>query len=70
MNFLIIGGAFSIEKSTKFSFSVKKRDIIPPSTTKHNKLHLVALGEFVSEEDARFAMAKARKGRKPWLKRL
>ncbi len=74
VNFLIVGGAFSIEKNAQTLASQLREEGYNPTFhyQSHNNLHLVALGEFESEEDARLAMAKARRnGRKTsWLKRL
>lgn len=74
INFLIIGGAFSIEANAlTLAEELKSEGYIPTHHYQaHNGLHLVALGEFTHEKEARNAMAKARmKGRRAaWLKKL
>ena len=74
MNFLIIGGAFSIEENALNLAETLKREGFTPTHhyQNHNNLNLVALGEFESESSAREALKEARKkGRTAsWLKRL
>ena len=74
VNFLIIGGAFAIEENAH-SLADELRTEGYTTTLhyqNHNKLHLVAIGEFEKEDAARKSMAKARRsGRKAsWLKKL
>lgn len=74
INFLIIGGAFAVEENAHTLANELKVEGYNPTFhyQSHNKLHLVALGEFEKEDVARNAMAKARRsGRKAsWLKKL
>ena len=74
INFLIIGGAFAVEENAHTLANELKVEGYNPTFhyQRHNKLHLVALGEFEKEDVARKAMAKARSsGRKAsWLKKL
>ena len=74
INFLIIGGAFSIEENAlKLAETLKLEGFHPTHHYQsHNNLNLVALGEFETESSARKALKKARKkGRTAsWLKRL
>jgi hypothetical protein len=74
VNFLIVGGAFSVEENAINLVSTLKKEGFNATLhfQNHNKLHLVALGEFETEVEARSALGKARKaGRKTsWLKRL
>ena len=74
INFLIVGGAFAIEENAHTLADELRKEGYTPTFhyQKHNKLHLVALGEFTEEHEAREQMAKARKsGRKAsWLKKL
>ena len=74
VNFLIVGGAFAIEENAHTLANELKAEGYSPTChyQKHNKLHLVALGEFEKEDEARREMAKARRsGRKAsWLKKL
>ena len=74
VNFLIVGGAFSIEENAHTLASQLREEGYNPTFhyQSHNNLHLVALGEFESEVDARAAMAKARRSGRTasWLKRL
>lgn len=74
INFLIIGGAFSIEENAYTLAEELKSEGYTPTHhyQAYNKLHLVALGEFTEEKEARRAMAKARKNgrRAAWLKKL
>ncbi|MGY8916707.1 MAG: HU domain-containing protein [Flavobacteriales bacterium] len=74
VNFLIVGGAFSVEENAINLVSTLKKEGFNATLhfQNHNKLHLVALGEFETEVEARSALGKARKaGRKAsWLKRL
>ena len=74
MNFLIIGGAFSIEENALNLAETLKLEGFTPTHhyQNHNKLNLVALGEFETESSAREALKEARKkGRTAsWLKRL
>lgn len=73
-NFLIIGGAFSIEENALNLAETLKLEGFNPTHhyQNHNKLNLVALGEFETEPSAREALKEARKkGRTAsWLKRL
>ena len=74
MNFLIIGGAFSIEENALNLAETLKLEGFNPTHhyQNHNNLNLVALGEFETESSAREALKEARKkGRTAsWLKRL
>ena len=74
INFLIIGGAFSIEENAMNLAEILKLEGFIPTHhyQSHNNLNLVALGEFETESLARKALEKARKkGRTAsWLKRL
>ncbi len=74
INFLIVGGAFSIaENALKLAETLKQEGFTPTHHFQsHNNLNLVALGEFETEWSARKALEKARKkGRTAsWLKRL
>ena len=74
INFLIVGGAFSIEENAKSLAKTLRKEGYSPTQyyQSHNKLYLVALGEYESERTARADLAKARKsGRKAtWLKGL
>ena len=74
VNFLIVGGAFSIEENARTLAKELKQEGYEPSFhyQSHNNLHLVVLGEFEEEDRARNAMAKARmNGRTAsWLKKL
>ena len=74
INFLIIGGAFSIEENAMNLAEILKLEGFSPTHhyQNHNNLNLVALGEFETEDSARRALEKARKkGRTAsWLKRL
>tara|TARA_B100000427_G_scaffold310730_1_gene300765 strand:+ start:1801 stop:2796 length:996 start_codon:yes stop_codon:yes gene_type:complete len=74
VNFLIVGGAFAIEENAHTLADELKSEGYSPTFhyQKHNKLHLVAIGEFEKEDEARREMAKARRsGRKAsWLKKL
>ena len=74
INFLIIGGAFSIEENALNLAETLKLEGFNPTHhyQNHNNLNLVALGEFETESSAREALKEARKkGRTAsWLKRL
>jgi hypothetical protein len=74
INFLIIGGAFSIEENALNLAETLKLEGFNPTHhyQNHNNLNLVALGEFETESLAREALKEARKkGRTAsWLKRL
>ena len=74
INFIIVGGAFAIEENAHTLADELRKEGYSPTFhyQKHNKLHLVALGEFTEELAAREEMEKARKaGRKAsWLKKL
>ena len=74
INFLVIGGAFSIEENALNLAETLKLEGFNPTHhyQNHNKLNLVALGEFETESSAREALKEARKkGRTAsWLKRL
>ena len=74
VNFLIVGGAFSIEENAHTLASQLREEGYNPTFhyQSHNNLHLVALGEFESEADARATMAQARRSGRTasWLKRL
>ena len=74
INYLIVGGAFSIEENAHTLASELRSEGYTPTFhyQKHNKLHLVALGEFTKEQEARRAMAKARRAGRTasWLKKL
>lgn len=74
INFLIVGGAFSIQENAKSLANTLKKEGYSPTQhyQSHNKLYLVALGEYESERNARADMAKARKAGRTatWLKGL
>jgi hypothetical protein len=74
INFLIVGGAFSIEENAKSLANTLRKEGYSPTQhyQSHNKLYLVALGEYESERTARADMAKARKSGRTatWLKGL
>ena len=74
INFLIVGGAFSIEENAKSLAKTLREEGYSPTQhyQSHNKLYLVALGEYESERTARVDMAKARKSGRTatWLKGL
>ncbi|MDE0722180.1 MAG: SPOR domain-containing protein [Flavobacteriales bacterium] len=74
INFLIIGGAFSIKENALNLAETLKLEGFNPTHhyQNHNNLNLVALGEFETESSAREALKEARKkGRTAsWLKRL
>ena len=74
INFLIVGGAFAIEENAHTLAAELRSEGYTPTFhfQKHNKLHLVALGEFAKEQEARKAMAKARRAGRTasWLKKL
>lgn len=74
INFLIVGGAFSIQENAKSLANTLKKEGYSPTQhyQPHNKLYLVALGEYESERHARADMAKARKAGRTatWLKGL
>jgi cell division septation protein DedD len=74
INFLIVGGAFSIEENAKSLAKTLRQEGYSPTQhyQSHNKLYLVALGEYESERTARADMAKARKSGRTatWLKGL
>ena len=74
INFLIVGGAFAIEENAHTLADELRKEGYSPTFhyQKHNKLHLVALGEFTEELTARVEMAKARKAGRTasWLKKL
>jgi hypothetical protein len=63
VNFLIVGGAFSIEANAHTLADQLIAEGYSPTFhfQRHNRLHLVALGEFEKEGEARRAMARARK---------
>jgi hypothetical protein len=74
INFLIVGGAFSIEENAKSLAQTLRKEGYSPTQhfQSHNKLYLVALGEYESERKARAAMTKARESGRTatWLKGL
>ncbi|MEZ7817315.1 MAG: SPOR domain-containing protein, partial [Flavobacteriales bacterium] len=74
INFLIVGGAFSIEENAKSLAKTLRKEGYSPTQhyQSHNKLYLVALGEYESERIARADLAKARKSGRTatWLKGL
>ena len=74
INFLIVGGAFSIEENAKSLAKTLRKEGYSPTQhyQSHNKLYLVALGEYESERTARADLAKARKSGRTatWLKGL
>ena len=74
INFLIVGGAFSIEENAKSLAQTLRKEGYSPTQhfQPHNKLYLVALGEYESELNARVAMTKARESGRTatWLKGL
>jgi hypothetical protein len=74
INFLIVVGAFSVEKNA-YSFASKlTRDgfTVTHHFQTHNQLHLVVVGEFAEKAPARKELKKARKTAKvsAWLKTL
>ncbi|MBM71750.1 MAG: hypothetical protein CL847_03095 [Crocinitomicaceae bacterium] len=74
VNFLIIGGAFAIEENAHNLADELRTEGYTPTLhyQSHNKLHLVAIGEFEKEDAARKAMAQARRSgyKASWLKKL
>ena len=74
INFLIVGGAFSIEENAKSLAKTLRKEGYSPTQhyQSHNKLYLVALGEYESERTARADLAKARRSGRTatWLKGL
>ena len=74
INFLIVGGAFSIEENAKSLANTLRKEGYSPTQhyQSHNKLYLVVLGEYESERTARADLAKARKSGRTatWLKGL
>ena len=74
INFLIVGGAFAIEENAHTLADELRKEGYSPTFhyQKHNKLHLVALGEFTEERTARVEMSIARKAGRTasWLKKL
>ena len=74
INFLIIGGAFSVEDNAHALASALALDgfTVTHHFQEHNNLHLVVLGEFEDEGPARMELEKARKSEKgsAWLKIL
>lgn len=72
--FLIVGGAFSVEANALNLAASLEREGFESSLhfQDHNQLTVVALGSFVSEGEAREALAdaRARGHEKAWLKRL
>ncbi|PCJ81981.1 MAG: hypothetical protein COA49_03180 [Bacteroidetes bacterium] len=74
INFLIVGGAFSVKENALSLVATLKEEGYTPTLhfQKHNKLHLVALSEHETEQSARRGLSKARKsGRKAtWLKKM
>ena len=74
IKFLIVGGAFSVEANAVNLAASLEREGFESSLhfQDHNQLTVVALGSFVSEGEAREALAdaRARGHEKAWLKRL
>ena len=74
IKFLIVGGAFSVEANAKNLAASLEREGFESSLhfQDHNQLTVVALGSFVTEGEAREALAdaRARGHEKAWLKRL
>ena len=74
IKFLIVGGAFSVEANALNLAASLEREGFESSLhfQDHNQLTVVALGSFVSEVEAREALAdaRARGHKKAWLKRL
>lgn len=74
INFLIVGGAFSIEGNAKTLAKTLRNEGYSPTQhfQSHNNLYLVALGEFETEQSARTALVKARESGRTatWLKEL
>ena len=74
VNFLIVGGAFSVESNALNLAASLKREGFESSLhfQSHNQLTVVSLGGYVTEGEAREALADARdRGHeKAWLKRL
>ena len=63
INFLIVGGAFSIEENAKSLAKTLRKEGYSPTQhyQSHNKLYLVALGEYESERTARVRHGKSQK---------
>ena len=74
VNFLIVGGAFSVEANALNLAASLDREGFESSLhfQDHNQLTVVALGGYVTEGEAREALAdaRARGHEKAWLKRL
>jgi cell division septation protein DedD len=74
IKFLIVGGAFSVEANAMNLAASLEREGFESSLhfQDHNQLTVVALGSFVTEGEARDALAdaRARGHEKAWLKRL
>ena len=74
VNFLIVGGAFSVESNALNLAASLEREGFESSLhfQSHNQLTVVSLGGYVTEGEAREALADARdRGHeKAWLKRL
>jgi cell division septation protein DedD len=74
VHFLIVGGAFSVEANALNLAASLEREGFKSSLhfQDHNKLTVVALGGYVTEGEAREALAdaRARGHEKAWLKRL
>ena len=74
INFLIVGGAFSIEGNAKTLAKTLRNEGYSPTQhfQSHNNLYLVTLGEFETEQSARTALLKARESGRTatWLKKL
>ena len=74
INFLIVGGAFSIEENAKTLAKTLRNEGYSSTQhfQSHNNLYLVALGEFETERSARAALLKARESGRTatWLKKL
>ena len=74
IKFLIVGGAFSVEANALNLAASLEREGFESSLhfQDHNQLTVVALGSFVTEGEAREALAyaRARGHEKAWLKRL
>lgn len=74
INFMIIGGAFSVEQNARaLGIELAQEGFsVTHHFQSHNNLHLVVLGEFENEGSARTEMEKARKSENvtAWLKIL
>jgi cell division protein FtsN len=74
VNFLIVGGAFGVKENAEKLSATMEAEGFETSLhfQAHNGLTVVAMGGYVTEEEARRALedARARGHEKAWLKRL